>query len=861
MRRAQRGSIFAALAIVLSCSSPLGGQTTQVSQELLNEVVRSIALRGCDVFEGNEIRDPSALQECYASAQDNPDVAKLIKSTTANSITAATIIAAGIIRDVYKVQENFDWVLTHEGQLTYFEELASQREFKQIRKTYKSLQNHNGDARNLLSALSDSQINDLILGRSLENEYPTTSEMTNEPPISLTDRVAWAISYAGCLVFIGESLRTADELRKCYLTVEENNHNGEAVNQLISAPPELITSATRRAIAKIKELSDAKETFESYLIDSGLEQAKSLIKVGAFSELRLKFENSPYTDAAARYSLNAFADSEISAIVNRSRLSMLIPPGTSPDALASISDLLETRKVEITNTVVGSSQLCVLSVCWSVPTPRTVSETIESPVFPVIGVPTQVTLRSGVSTSTATTRFASVGIKSEDPKPAFLIQPEQDVALASETVKAYGDNGLRWFLYSIAADKVRNRDLQLTGEIHVGVVDAGVDPQHEALKPFFWELPVVFPKSKWKKGSIGYDYLTKLSDPTEELETESHGTHVTGLVTARALALWLPEFRSLKLEDHIKVYALKVAGKHGIPDFLYPTQALYESIPNGIHLFNLSLEGPESGILRDDINAQSQQALLILAAGNDGTDMNKDKTANGTFRNEDDGTPLGNVIIVGALMDMGTLTPRSNHGSLAVEIVAPGNSIYSTVSGGKYGSLTGTSQAAPLVTATAAILLAEHNAYPSQVKERILSTCDWDPALVSVVAEGCKLNMAKAITSKSDIIELNLPDDTNGADGPKSLRWLHGSVKTSLLQLKDDSGTTVDPSKLHRIWFLDQNGRVQVAIRGGGHKKAKLSSTKVVIELEDGEQCPGAVTTPCAVDPKQIRDVVFRWQG
>ena len=97
-------------------------------------------------------------------------------------------------------------------------------------------------------------------------------------------------------------------------------------------------------------------------------------------------------------------------------------------------------------------------------------------------------------------------------------------------------------------------------------------------------------------------------------------------------------------------------------------QALYDAMPNQIHLFNLSLEGPQSGMLRDQLKAQSQSALLIVAAGNDAHDMNAPQNIawNGTFR-QNDGSPLPNVMIVGALMDTGKLTPASNYGNRVVE--------------------------------------------------------------------------------------------------------------------------------------------------------------------------------------------------
>jgi hypothetical protein len=205
-------------------------------------------------------------------------------------------------------------------------------------------------------------------------------------------------------------------------------------------------------------------------------------------------------------------------------------------------------------------------------------------------------------------------------------------------------------------------------------------------------------------------------------------------------------------------------------------------------------------------------------------------------------------------MDDGTLTPDSNRGDLAVEIAAPGNSILSTIQGGGFGAITGTSQAAPLVTSTAAILLAEHYTYPSVVKERILATCDWDNTLKQqgLVAEGCKLNMAKAIVSRTDILELISHDKL------VSTKWLRGTLSRAQFQLKDDQGQVIDPLMIERIWFSDRTGGVRVAVQGAGHKVAEFSSAKVVIALDPGESCPTA-TNPCEVAASEVQDIVFRW--
>jgi hypothetical protein len=96
----------------------------------------------------------------------------------------------------------------------------------------------------------------------------------------------------------------------------------------------------------------------------------------------------------------------------------------------------------------------------------------------------------------------------------------------------------------------------------------------------------------------------------------------------------------------------------------------------------------------------------------------------------------------------------------------------------------------------ASTVVGGHDAYPSAVKERILATCDWDDTLREQhpVAEGCKLNMAKAIVYKTDIVELI-------RDKLIPPKWLRGTVKRDQFQLKDGTGVRSIPRQFSECGF------------------------------------------------------------
>ena len=65
---------------------------------------------------------------------------------------------------------------------------------------------------------------------------------------------------------------------------------------------------------------------------------------------------------------------------------------------------------------------------------------------------------------------------------------------------------------------------------------------------------------------------------------------------------------------------------------------------------------------------------------------------------------LPNVISVANLSYDGTLCGRSNYGSDSVDLAAPGTYILSTTADQGYSYMTGTSMAAPMVSAAAALV-------------------------------------------------------------------------------------------------------------------------------------------------------------
>ena len=136
--------------------------------------------------------------------------------------------------------------------------------------------------------------------------------------------------------------------------------------------------------------------------------------------------------------------------------------------------------------------------------------------------------------------------------------------------------------------------------------------------------------------------------------------------------------------------------------------------------------------------------LFVAAAGNSGTnnDVTPQYPAN---------AGLANVVSVAASDSNDQLASFSDYGANTVNLAAPGVDIYSTLPGGKYGYLSGTSMAAPEVAGVAALAwAADPNATVAQVRSALLQGVDKIPALAGKVSSGGRLdayNTLKLLTA------------------------------------------------------------------------------------------------------------------
>src|SRR5579863_4262007 len=78
-------------------------QSSLPAQQLLNDVIWSVAHEGCDVFEANVMRRGDDLRHCFAEHQQTPEDAALVNQTSIDEITHVTQLALPRIYEEYTV--------------------------------------------------------------------------------------------------------------------------------------------------------------------------------------------------------------------------------------------------------------------------------------------------------------------------------------------------------------------------------------------------------------------------------------------------------------------------------------------------------------------------------------------------------------------------------------------------------------------------------------------------------------------------------------------------------------------------------------------------------------------------------------
>ncbi|MCU4743670.1 S8 family peptidase [Halobacteria archaeon AArc-m2/3/4] len=308
-----------------------------------------------------------------------------------------------------------------------------------------------------------------------------------------------------------------------------------------------------------------------------------------------------------------------------------------------------------------------------------------------------------------------------------------------------------WGHERIGADAVESDG---TG-VDIGILDTGIQTDHCSVSV------------------AGGRNFTAAGMPGDYEDRHGHGTHVAGVAGAVDNDLGV-----VGTAPNANLYAVKVLDDDGQGRYSELIAGIDWCVEHDVELISMSLGGEaESDALAKAIEtAHSAGHLLLSAAGNEGN------PGNGSCDAETMSYPATHedVLAVAAMNEDDTLASYSSVGA-AVDLLAPGTNIVSSVTDNRYAEASGTSMACPFVTGVAALVWERHEGDgpgPNEAVRRTLTETA-EPVLGSC-EEGHGLVDARAALDANGVAEDDAVENepaTGSESGVTGGGWLQAAFE------------------------------------------------------------------------------------
>lgn len=257
----------------------------------------------------------------------------------------------------------------------------------------------------------------------------------------------------------------------------------------------------------------------------------------------------------------------------------------------------------------------------------------------------------------------------------------------------------------------------------VAILDSGIDADHQELKQSVWindddcNNRVDDDSNGLVDDCNGWNFFTSNNNVNDEGESppgcDSHGTHIAGTINAIGNA-WKSD-----LAPGVEIMPLKVSGNMKIEGKLVCVsteekvlEAVIYAVNNGAKIINISLGCPnqekcEMPALGETFKyAYENGVLVVVPAGNE--------------KGIDDWQDYSQYVLeISSVHTDGEFADYSNTGP-GIDLAAPGTHVYSTKINNDYGTKTGTSHSAAMVSGCASVLLSSNELLTNTDIEAIL---------------------------------------------------------------------------------------------------------------------------------------------
>ncbi len=396
--------------------------------------------------------------------------------------------------------------------------------------------------------------------------------------------------------------------------------------------------------------------------------------------------------------------------------------------------------------------------------------------------------------------------------------------------------GRQYAIARIGAEQAWNTTTG-SSSVVVGVIDQGIDINHEDLAANIWTNPAPGSIPGISGDLHGYNFVNNNGTVFSNTDPETHASHVAGILGAvgnNAKGItginWTVRLMSLKFLD--------AEGFGDTADAIracnYAKQMRDLWISSGntqganVRVLNASFGGGAfAQSFQDSVGALNASGILFVAAAGN--------VDNGTREPNNDLVPhfpanfnAPNIISVAATNSIDAVSFFSHFGGTTVDLGAPGENILSTTppcsapgpncdpdfttvaTQDTYTFFSGTSMAAPQVSGSAALLWAQNpNLTVAQVKSLLLYNGQVQQSLVDKSLSGRRLHVGNAFTSLQEA----------DAVAPGTVSNLHidaqtGRTITMSWNAAGDDGAAGGSAALYEVNFVDGGTNAVIPLKG-----------------------------------------------